>query len=95
MVIMQNFFSAMAEIIHLAITLYIYVIIARVVISWIRVNPYNSIVKFIYMITEPILLRIRRFIPNLGGLDISPMILIFILIFLDRFIVSTLRQLAM
>ena len=95
MVIIQNLFSAMAEIIHLAITLYIYVIIARVVISWIRVNPYNSIVKFIYMITEPILLRIRRFIPNLGGLDISPMILIFILIFLDRFIVSTLRQLAM
>ena len=91
MVIIQNLFSAMAEIIHLAITLYIYVIIARVVISWIRVNPYNSIVKFIYMITEPILLRIRRFIPNLGGLDISPMILIFILIFLDRFIVSTLR----
>jgi YggT family protein len=91
MVIIQNLFSAMAEIIHLAITLYIYVIIARVVISWINVNPYNSIVRFIYMITEPVLLRIRRLIPNLGGLDISPMILIFILIFLDRFIVSTLR----
>ena len=94
MVIINNLFAAIAEILHLAITLYIYAVIARVIISWFNINPYNQVVQFIYRITEPPLSWIRRYVPSIAGLDISPIILIFGLIFLDRFFVATLRFMA-
>jgi YggT family protein len=94
MVVINNFFAAIAEILHLAIMLYIYVVIARVIISWFNINPYNQVVQLIYRITEPPLAWIRRYVPSIAGLDISPVILIFGLIFLDRFFVATLRFMA-
>ena len=83
------------------IWIYIYIVIAAVVFSWLVafnvVNTRNqfvaSIGKFLYMATEPVLGRIRRFLPNLGGLDLSPMILILGLVFLDRLIVWLYLQL--
>ncbi len=76
------------------ITLYIYVIIASAIFSWlIAFNVVNTQNKFVYTVydvlnrlTEPALAPIRRFIPNLGGLDISPVILLLALIFLQNFI---------
>jgi len=94
MFIIRNLFSALAYIIHLALNLYIYIIIARAVISWIRVDLNNPFVRFIYQITEPPLAWIRRFVPIFGGLDISPVILIFAIIFLDRLIVPIFLYLA-
>ena len=75
--------------------IYIYIVIASVVFSWLivfnvvntRNQVVNSIGRFLYVATEPVLGRIRAFMPNLGGLDLSPMILILGLIFLDRLIV--------
>ena len=77
------------------IWIYIYIVIAAVVFSWLvvfnvvntRNQVVNSIGRFLYVATEPVLGRIRAFMPNLGGLDLSPMILILGLIFLDRLIV--------
>ena len=94
MFIFTNLISALAEILHLFFTLYMYLIIARAIVSWINVNPYNQLMQFLYRATEPPLAWIRRFVPTFGGLDISPVILIFAIIFLDRFIVSSLRQMA-
>ncbi len=76
------------------ITLYIYVIIASAIFSWlIAFNVVNTQNKFVYTVydilnrlTEPALAPIRRFMPNLGGLDISPVILLLALIFLQNFI---------
>ena len=68
--------SGISRLIDFIITLYILVVIARVILSWINYNPHNPIVRFIYDITEPVLLRIRRFLPLFGGLDLSPVILI-------------------
>ncbi len=76
------------------ITLYIYVIIGSAVLSWlIAFNVVNTQNKFVYMLydvlhrlTEPALAPIRRFLPNLGGLDISPIILLLILFFVQNFI---------
>ncbi len=76
------------------ITLYIYVIIASAVFSWlIAFNVVNTQNKFVYTVydilnrlTEPALAPIRRFMPNLGGLDISPIILLLVLIFVQNFI---------
>lgn len=94
MFILQNFFAALASVLHLVLTLYMYVIIARAVMSWFNPNPYNSVVRFIYQITDPVLEQVRRFIPPIGGLDLSPVVVIFIILFIDRFLVSTLRHLA-
>jgi YggT family protein len=56
------------------IDLYTFVILAAVILSWIRLSPYNPISKLVYTLTEPALAPVRRIIPPLGGLDISPML---------------------
>lgn len=76
------------------ITLYIWILIANAVLSWLVafnvVNPHNNIVRTIgeglYRLTEPALRPIRQMLPSLGGLDISPVILIIILLFVQRFL---------
>jgi len=65
------------------------------VLSWVNPDPYNTIVKFIYKITEPVLYQIRKRIPDdLGGLEISPVIAILVIIFLQTFVVASLHRLA-
>jgi YggT family protein len=61
---------------RLLITLYIWIVIARVVLSWLNVESNNPVVQFIIKVTDPVLTPIRRVVPDLGGLDISPLILI-------------------
>ena len=76
------------------IDLYMWVVIIGVVLSWlVAFNVVNTTNRFVYMggdfthrATEPALGRIRRFIPNLGGMDISPVVLILLLVFLQRFL---------
>ncbi len=93
--IFTNFIAAIAEVLNLAITLYMYIVIARALMSWFNPNPYNQIVQFINRITDPPLLWIRKNLPVVvGGMDLSPIILIFALMFLNRFLMMTLRQIA-
>ena len=63
-------------------------LLARVIISWIRVDPYNPIVKFIFQATEPLLAPIRQLLPATGGIDFSPLILFLVLGFLQRIVLS-------
>ena len=78
-----------------ALDLYMWVVIIGVILSWlVAFNVVNTSNRFVYLIgdfthraTEPALGRIRRFMPNLGGMDISPVVLILLLIFVQRFIV--------
>lgn len=94
MFIFANLFAALAYLLDIAITLYIWAIIIRAVISWTNLDPYSPFVGFFVKITEPALARIRRFIPNVGGLDISPIILILGLYIAESFLVNTFRDLA-
>lgn len=94
MFIIANLLITLAKIIDVAVTLYIFAVIIRVVLSWIQYDPYNPIVRFLNEITEPVLGRIRQMVPVLGGFDISPMILIFALYILEGFVVTTLNDLA-
>ncbi len=68
------------------LTLYYYVMLARVLMSWFNPNPHNPIVDAIYRLTEPVLSPIRRMLPPMGGFDLSPLVVFFILLFLQRFI---------
>lgn len=77
MVLIANILLALAKIVELAdglLTIYKYVLLASVIISWVNADPYNPLVSFIYRITEPLLKRIRRYMPNTGMLDFSPLV---------------------
>ncbi len=63
--------------------LYIFIVIGRAVISWVNADPYNPVVRFLVQVTDPPLERIRRYIPSMGGLDLSPMVLIFAVMMLQ------------
>ena len=82
----------MLSLLHLVdtvITIYIWLLIASAVLSWLVafnvVNPQNRLIgtigEFLYRVTEPALAPVRRFLPNLGGLDLSPVVVILVLIF--------------
>ena len=85
---------ALLDVLMLALQLYVWVLIASAVMSWLVafgvVNMRNDAVRaiwnFLYQITEPALRPIRRILPNLGGIDISPIILLLLIFFLQRLI---------
>jgi YggT family protein len=95
MFMLGNFLMALAKLINFVLGAYIWVVIARAVITWVNADPYNPIVRFLYQVTDPLLVRIRRFVPIMGSLDLSPMILILIIVFLQSFLVPTLQQIAL
>ena len=95
MFVLANFLAALAKIIDVGLTLYMWIIIARAVISWVNPDPYNPIVRFLISATEPILYQIRRRLPiNLGGIDFSPILVILAIVFLQHFLVQSLLDLA-
>jgi YggT family protein len=95
MFIFANLLRALATVIDLVLNLYMWIIIARAVISWVNPDPYNPIVRVLYSVTDPVLLAIRRRLPlNFGGIDFSPIIVILAIIFLRQFLVASLFGLA-
>ncbi len=95
MFVWGNFLISLGKVINIAVTLYIWLIIIRALISWVNPDPYNPIVIFLKRSTDPVLAPLRRKIPPLGGIDFSPLIAIFILIFFRSFVVKTLIDLGM
>lgn len=90
-----NFLEGIAQVLNWGLTIYLYVIIARAIISWVSPSPYNPIVQFLYAATEPVLRYARRIIPPIGGtLDLSPLIVIVVIYFLRVFLVNSLLELA-
>ncbi|NLI30398.1 MAG: YggT family protein [Nitrospiraceae bacterium] len=88
-----NFVIAAAEILNLLLELYTWVIIIAAIISWVNPDPYNSIVRFLHRVTAPVLNPVRRLIGGrLGPIDISPLIVIFAIFFLQRFLVRSLIE---
>jgi YggT family protein len=95
MFVFGNLLLSLALVIEYALQIYSWIVIARVVISWVNADPYNPIVRAIYTMTEPVLYRIRRALPVYGGgIDFSPIVVFIGIMFLQSFLVQTLRQLA-
>ena len=95
MFIFGNFFHAVAYILDTVLTIYMWLIIISALLSWVNPDPYNPIVRFLHDVTEPLLSRIRRWVPAFGGgMDFSPMILILAIYFLMSFLVPTLKHMA-
>lgn len=71
------------------LSLYLFIVVAAAVISWVSPDPRNTIVMTLRRLTEPAFARIRRVIPTtFGGLDIAPMVLILAIIFLQSVVIS-------
>jgi len=95
MALVGYFLGALATILNIVLTLYMWVIIARAVLSWVSPDPYNPIVRFIYSVTEPVLSQIRRRLPvSFSGIDFSPIIVFLVIIFLQNFVVNYLFHLS-
>ena len=94
--VVANFIFALVMALHDILRIYLIIVIIAAVISWVNPDPYNPIVRFLYQVTEPVLYRVRRLLPlPMTGLDLSPIIVFIIIMFLDSFLVKTLQQIAM
>jgi YggT family protein len=95
MFILANFLIALAQVLDYLLWAYWWILLGRVIISWVNADPGNPIVRFLYMATEPVLSRVRRVLPvYLGGFDLSPVVVWIGVIFLQRFLVHSLYDLA-
>lgn len=95
MFLVANFLFAVAKVLDIMLTLYFFVLIGRVITSWINVDPDKPIVRFIYVATEPVLERVRAKLPiSFGGFDFSPIVVWLAVMFLQRFLVRSLYDLA-
>ncbi|PQP35239.1 hypothetical protein C6A37_03555 [Desulfobacteraceae bacterium SEEP-SAG9] len=93
MYIVGYFLMAVANVLNIILLFFMWVVIARAVLSWVNPDPFNPIVRFIHNITEPVLFQIRKRIPvHFGGIDISPIIVILGIYFLRNFIVNSLLR---
>ena len=93
--IIATLLEAIAQILHMVINLYIWVIIISALITWVNPDPYNPIVQMLRRLTEPAYSLVKRYIPTvIGGIDLSPIIIILGLQFFDLFIVKILFNLA-
>ena len=96
MFVISNLLAAVAKVLDIALTIFMWIIIARAILSWVSPDPYNPIVRFIHNVTEPVLYQVRRRIPlSFGGIDFSPIIILLAVIFLQQFLVQSLHQFAM
>jgi YggT family protein len=95
MFVIGNLLLAVAKILNVALTLYMWIIIARAVLSWVSPDPKNRIVQLLYQVTEPVLWQIRRRLPLRGvSIDISPIIVILAILFVRYFLIATLFDIA-
>ncbi len=95
MFIFTNLLLAIAKILDILLTVYMWIVIIRALISWVNPDPYNPIVRFLHAVTDPVLNPIRKVIGyRLGPIDISPMVVILAIIFVKYFLIGSLIELA-
>ena len=95
MFVIQYFLQALARLVNFVLWAYMWIVIIRALVSWVNPDPYNPVVRFLHQITEPVLRPIRDRLPTWQlGLDLSPLIVILIIYFLQWFLVPVLFEIA-
>lgn len=94
MFVLSNFLIAAAHLIDTILTIFMWIIIIRALISWVSPDPGNPVVQILYRITEPVLAPVRHRMPEFGGLDLSAIIVILAIYFLQSFLVRSLIDIA-
>jgi YggT family protein len=96
MFVFSNLLTAIAKVLDIVLVIFMWIVIARAILSWVNPDPYNPIVRFIHNITEPVLYQIRKRLPvNFGGIDFSPILVLLAVIFLRQFVVQSLYDFAL
>lgn len=93
MFILGNLLISFAKITDLLLTMYMYIIIASALLSWVNPDPYNPIVRFLHRATDPVLYKIRSKMPYMGGIDLSPLVVILAITFFRGFVVQSVKEL--
>lgn len=94
MMVVSTLIEALAQILHMVINIYIWVVIISALITWVKPDPYNPIVQVLRKLTEPVYAYMRKYVPTMiGGVDLAPIIIILGLQFLDLFAVKLLFNL--
>ncbi len=93
--IIGYFFVALARVLDIVLSLYFWIIVIAALMSWVRPDPYNPVVRFLRAMTDPVFYRVRRWLPFLtvSGFDLSPIVVILAIQFLQWFLVPTLLRL--
>jgi len=93
MFVFGNIILGIAKVLDVALNLYMWVIIIRALLSWVNPDPYNSIVQILTKMTEPALRPIRKLVPPWKvGIDLSPLIAVLSIVFLQYALVNTLYR---
>ncbi len=96
MFVFANLLEAVASVLSMVLNIYMWIIIISALLSWVNPDPYNPIVRILRNLTEPVLYRVRRWLPFvvIGGIDLSPIVVILAVQFANIFLVQSLAQLA-
>ena len=91
MILFANFLNAVARVLHIVLILYMWIIIFRAVLSWVKVPSLYPVTVVLHNLTEPVMRPFRKIIPPsvLGGIDVSPIIVILVILFVDSFLVKS------
>ena len=92
-----NLLGAVIDVLDMLLTAYSFIVIACCIVSWVNPDPYNPIVRFLRSATEPVLWRIRKYLPftYFNGIDLSPVALLIAIYFFKRVVILSLVQLSM
>ncbi len=93
MFVLANFFSALAQVTGIVLNVLYWLILVRALVSWVNPDPFNPVVQFLERTTEPMLAPIRRLLPAMP-VDLSPLVVFLIIVFLQHFLVPTLSGIA-
>ncbi len=96
MFVFDNFLIGIATVLSFALNAYFWIVIISAVLTWVNPDPYNPIVRALRGLTEPVFLQIRRKLPfvMVGGLDLSPIVVLLAIKFLEVFLVGSLMEAA-
>lgn len=92
MFVLSNLIAALAQLLSALFTIYTWILIIRVLISWVSPDPFNPVVQFLIKASDPVLEPLRRVIPSIGPLDISPVVAILVLQAFQHFVIRTLMD---
>ncbi|MCH8028823.1 MAG: YggT family protein [Candidatus Dadabacteria bacterium] len=92
MFVLGNLIIAVGRALDMLMYVYIWVVIIRALISWVNPDPYNPIVRFLFKVTEPVMSRIRKYIPPISGIDLSPIIVIVAIFFVQQLFIQSLIE---
>jgi len=94
MFVLRYLLVALAQVLNLVLTMYMWLIIARALLSWVNPDPHNPIVRFLYTVTEPVLAWLRQRLPLVySGMDLSPLLVLLAIVFLKNFLIASLLDL--